>query len=101
VLVKIWKEAEAMLTRQIRSSAGSSVGHLHAPCLAAKASLALEDLNSESPLRRVVAMGSLPAIRKDPFDRLLVAQATVEGITLLTLDPVVAEYPGPVRRASA
>jgi hypothetical protein len=26
-----------------------------------------------------------------------VAQATVEGITLLTVDPVVAQYPGPVR----
>ena len=34
---------------------------------------------------------------KDPFDRLLVAQAMVEGVTLLTLDPIVAEYPGPIR----
>ena len=48
----------------------------------------------------VVAIESLPAIHSDPFDRLLVAQATVEGITLLTLDPVVAEYPGPIRQAS-
>ena len=46
----------------------------------------------------VVAIESLPPIHKDPFDRLLVAQATVEGITLLTLDPVVAEYPGPIRK---
>jgi PIN domain nuclease of toxin-antitoxin system len=46
----------------------------------------------------VVAIESLPPIHKDPFDRLLVAQATVEGITLLTLDPVVAEYPGPIQR---
>jgi len=45
----------------------------------------------------VVALDSLPAIHKDPFDRLLVAQATVEGITLLTADSVVARYPGPVR----
>lgn len=45
----------------------------------------------------VVAIESLPPIHKDPFDRLLVAQATVEGITLLTADSVVAEYPGPVR----
>jgi PIN domain nuclease of toxin-antitoxin system len=45
----------------------------------------------------VVAIGSLPPIHKDPFDRLLVAQATVEGITLLTADSIVAEYPGPVR----
>ena len=45
----------------------------------------------------VVAIESLPPIHKDPFDRLLVAQATVEGVTLLTLDPVVAQYPGPIR----
>jgi PIN domain nuclease of toxin-antitoxin system len=45
----------------------------------------------------VVALDSLPPIHKDPFDRLLVAQATVEGITLLTADSVVAGYPGPIR----
>jgi len=45
----------------------------------------------------VVALDSLPPIHKDPFDRLLVAQATVEGITLLTADAVVGKYPGPVR----
>ena len=38
-----------------------------------------------------------PPIHRDPFDRLLVAQAQVEGITLLTSDPVVAQYPGPIR----
>ncbi len=46
----------------------------------------------------VVATENLPAIYADPFDRLLVAHATVEGITLVTLDPLVAEYPGPIRR---
>jgi PIN domain nuclease of toxin-antitoxin system len=46
----------------------------------------------------VVAIGALPPIHKDPFDRLLVAQAIVEGITLLTADAHVAEYPGPVHR---
>ena len=45
----------------------------------------------------VVAIDSLPLIHKDPFDRLLVAQAMVEGITLLTADSVVAKYSGPVR----
>ena len=46
----------------------------------------------------VVAIQSLPPIHKDPFDRLLVAQATVEAISLLTVDPVVAQYPGPIRK---
>jgi PIN domain nuclease of toxin-antitoxin system len=45
-----------------------------------------------------VAIDALPPIHKDPFDRLLVAQAIIEGITLLTIDSQVAEYPGPVRR---
>ena len=42
-------------------------------------------------------VGALPAIHRDPFDRLLVTQALVEGITLLTADSVVARYPGPIR----
>ncbi len=43
------------------------------------------------------ALVSLPPLHKDPFDRMLVAQATVEGVTLLTADPAVAKYPGPIR----
>ena len=45
-----------------------------------------------------VAVDTLPSIHKDPFDRLLVAQAMVEGIALLTADERVAEYPGPIQR---
>ena len=45
----------------------------------------------------VVAIDSLPPIHKDPFDRILVAQATVEGVTLLTIDYIVLQYPGPIR----
>lgn len=44
-----------------------------------------------------IAVDLLPPIHKDPFDRILVAQSTIEGITLLTADPLVARYPGPVR----
>jgi PIN domain nuclease of toxin-antitoxin system len=44
-----------------------------------------------------VAIDALPSIHKDPFDRLLIAQAAVEGITLLTDDATVARYPGPVQ----
>jgi PIN domain nuclease of toxin-antitoxin system len=45
-----------------------------------------------------VALDGLPPIHKDPFDRLLIAQAMVEGIALLTVDPLVARYPGPIRK---
>jgi PIN domain nuclease of toxin-antitoxin system len=44
-----------------------------------------------------VAVADLPMLHKDPFDRLLIAQCTVEGITLLTADRTVARYPGPIR----
>jgi len=43
------------------------------------------------------AVDLLPPIHKDPFDRLLVAQAQIEGLTLLTTDEIVAHYPGPIR----
>jgi PIN domain nuclease of toxin-antitoxin system len=45
-----------------------------------------------------VSVERLPLRHKDPFDRILLAQADVEGITLLTTDDRVAEYPGPVRK---
>ena len=45
-----------------------------------------------------VAIDALPPIHKDPFDRMLVAQSMVEGITLLTNDPLVARYAAPVQR---
>ncbi len=48
--------------------------------------------------QHVVAIKNLPPIHRDPFDRLLVAQATVEGIILLTADSLVAQYPGPIQR---
>jgi PIN domain nuclease of toxin-antitoxin system len=45
-----------------------------------------------------VALAGLPPLHKDPFDRMLVAQAQAEGITLLTVDRTIAKYPGPIRR---
>jgi len=59
----------------------------------------LDNGYSELPIisDHVVATESLPLIHKDPFDRVLVAQATVEGVTLLTIDSLVSQYPGPIR----
>jgi PIN domain nuclease of toxin-antitoxin system len=45
-----------------------------------------------------VNVNGLPHLHKDPFDRLLVAEAVTEGITLLTGDAQLARYPGPVRK---
>jgi PIN domain nuclease of toxin-antitoxin system len=44
-----------------------------------------------------IAVEALPLLHKDPFDRLLLAQARVEGLTLLTVDQQLAEYGAPVR----
>jgi len=45
-----------------------------------------------------VNIDGLPPLHKDPFDRLLLSQALSEGITLLTTDSTLAQYPGPVRK---
>lgn len=48
--------------------------------------------------KHVVEIDQLPSLHKDPFDRLLLAQATIEGVTLLTGDAQLARYHGPVRK---
>lgn len=43
-------------------------------------------------------IGRLPRLHRDPFDRMLVAQARIENLVLLTADAAVASYPGPIER---
>ena len=45
-----------------------------------------------------IAVNDLPPLHKDPFDRILVAQARVEGLLLLTVDKAVAKYGEGVRK---
>ena len=45
----------------------------------------------------VLEVAALPLIHRDPFDRMLIAQARVEGITLLTGDANVVRYGDPVK----
>jgi PIN domain nuclease of toxin-antitoxin system len=47
-------------------------------------------------LEHVLGLEALPDVHKDPFDRLLIAQARVEGAILLSADGVFARYPVPV-----
>jgi PIN domain nuclease of toxin-antitoxin system len=49
--------------------------------------LAVQFEHAEATLR-------LPPLHRDPFDRLLVAQARLEGLTLVTRDPLIRSYPG-------
>jgi PIN domain nuclease of toxin-antitoxin system len=46
----------------------------------------------------VLAVDQLPPIHRDPFDRLLLCQTLVEGLTLLTKDERILKYPVSVRR---
>ncbi len=58
----------------------------------------LQNLYQEVPLSSLhaVAVESLPLIHRDPFDRILIAQAITEGLTLLTSDARLSQYPGPI-----
>jgi PIN domain nuclease of toxin-antitoxin system len=47
--------------------------------------------------RHALAVAQLPPLHRDPFDRLLLAQATVDGLLLVTADSQLTAYPGPVR----
>lgn len=60
----------------------------------------LDNGYSELPItsQHAVNIDSLPPLHKDPFDRILLAQALSEGITLVTTDAQLAKYPGPVRK---
>jgi len=44
-------------------------------------------------LRHALAVHALPDLHRDPFDRMLVAQAKSEELTILTTDRLVAQYP--------
>lgn len=44
-----------------------------------------------------LAVAHLPPLHRDPFDRLLLAQASTDGLLLITANPQLAAYPGPVR----
>ena len=46
--------------------------------------------------KHALLVSSLPMLHKDPFDRILLAQATSEGIPLLTSDEILSKYPGSI-----
>ncbi len=60
----------------------------------------LDNGYAELPItgEHAINLDRLPPTHKDPFDRILVAQATVEGITLLTTDRKLTGYTGPIRK---
>ena len=62
-----------------------------------EATLRARDLRPLSlTVAHAVAAGRLPLYHRDPFDRMLVAQASLESLTLLTVDKQQAAYGVPV-----
>ncbi|MFM7312303.1 MAG: type II toxin-antitoxin system VapC family toxin [Cyanobium sp.] len=47
--------------------------------------------------QHALAVAALPPLHRDPFDRLLLAQASADGLLLITANQQLAAYPGPVR----
>jgi len=43
-------------------------------------------------MRHTLSLGSLPPHHRDPFDRMLIAQAKTEGLTLVSNDPQIWRY---------
>jgi len=58
----------------------------------------IENVYDELPIggEHVLRVATLPAVHRDPFDRLLVAQALHEGLVLVTADRALAQYPASV-----
>ena len=44
-------------------------------------------------LKHLLEIARLPLHHRDPFDRLLIAQAVVEGIPIVSADPAFDQYP--------
>lgn len=70
-----------------------SLGKLRAPADLSRrlAAFGQLELLPVSPLH-AEAVGELPLHHRDPFDRMLVAQARAEGLSLVSADPVLAQY---------
>ena len=90
-LVSLWEFAIKIKTGKL-NALGSSVAYIRSE---------MENYSMQLlPIRyeHILQVESLPVHHSDPFDRLLIAQATVEGILLLTADRQIAKYPGPIRK---
>lgn len=70
-----------------------SLGKLSAPADLSRqlARLGAIELLPISPLH-AEAVGELPWHHRDPFDRMLVAQAQAEGLSIVSADPALAQY---------
>lgn len=80
----------------IKFSLNRQYFHIH-PQLLQKGLLANDYQEIPITSEHVMTVANLPLIHKDPFDRLLIAQAVIEGMTLLTVDAALKGYSAPIR----
>jgi PIN domain nuclease of toxin-antitoxin system len=75
----------------------NSLGRLPLPAPAAEYIPNLRERHGIAPLplseEEAVYLPRLPKLHRDPFDRMLVSQAVVNGLALLTPDPSISQYP--------
>lgn len=71
-----------------------ALGRLRTPEPASAAALRLGVRELAITFEHAESTAALPNLHRDPFDRLLVAQARVESLALVTRDPAIRAYPG-------
>ena len=72
-----------------------ALGKLDAPDDLDQAIAASKFVQLPVTISHALALRTLPALHRDPFDRMLIAQALVEKLEIVTRDPVVLTYPVP------
>ncbi|MFO1126918.1 MAG: type II toxin-antitoxin system VapC family toxin [Rhodospirillales bacterium] len=93
---RVWVSAASAWEVVIKAA----LGRLELPGPPAEVVPAALTENDFTPLpisiEHALGVGHLPAVHSDPFDRILIAQAIAERLTLVTADVIFARYPVPV-----
>ena len=87
----------AAVTWEIEIKVG--LGKLRAPSDLATQLAAANFQELPIAIAHTLAIKQLPNLHRDPFDRIMLAQAKAAGLTFVTADPLVLQYPGTFLRA--
>jgi PIN domain nuclease of toxin-antitoxin system len=78
----------------------SALGKLRAPPDLVRQLAAANFQELPITIAHTIAVKQLPKLHRDPFDRIMLAQAKSAGLTFVTADPAVLQYPGALLRAT-
>ena len=96
-ILPIWFFVSAAVTWEIEIKIG--LGKLRAPSALVNQLAAANFQELPITIAHTLAIKQLPNLHRDPFDRIRLAQAKAAGLTLVTADPQVLQYPGTFLRA--